>query len=106
MFSQVCFIPSGGGGGWLPSMHHWSHDQGVCIRRICIHPGQGLHEVCIQGVGVCIQGVSASKERGVGKPPPILRDTVNERRYASYWNALLFTVDFKIVDESPCCNIQ
>ena len=27
MFSQVFVCPHGGG-GWLPSMHHWSHNQG------------------------------------------------------------------------------
>ena len=69
-------------GGWLPSMHHRSHDQGVCIRQGLhlggLHPGEGgLHPgegVCIQGRGsasrggVCIQGGSAS--RGVGQTTP------------------------------------
>ena len=42
IFSQACVIPSihkGGGVGWLSSMHHRSHDWGVCIQD-----------------GVCIQG--------------------------------------------------
>ena len=43
MFPQTCVIPSVHI-GWLPSMHYWSHDQGVCIK-----------------------GDSAS--RGLGRPP-------------------------------------
>ena len=38
----------GAGGGWFNSMHHRSHDQGICIG----------------GGGVCIHGGSASKGRG------------------------------------------
>ena len=52
MFSQACVISSVQGEveSWLPSMHHRSHDQGVCIRGGCIggsasmgdlHPGRG-----------------------------------------------------------------
>ena len=52
-------------GGWLPSMHHRSHDQG----EEGLHPGGvGLHPedrgVCIQGVkGVCMGGL-------LSRPPP------------------------------------
>ena len=45
VFIPVCHSTHGdGGGGWLPSMHHRSHDQG----------DQGLHplEVCIHGGGL------------------------------------------------------
>ena len=49
MFSPVCVIPSvHWERGWLPSMHHRSHDQGglhpegrVCIHWVCIQ--EGLH---------------------------------------------------------------
>ena len=39
MFSQVFVCPQGGR-GWLPSMHHRSHDQGVCPNPPpqCRHP--------------------------------------------------------------------
>ena len=42
VFTGAChsFCPRWGG-GWLPSMHHSSHDQGVCIQR-GLHLG-GLH---------------------------------------------------------------
>ena len=58
-----------GGGGWLPSMHHWSHDQGVCIQE---RKGVCIGGVCIQMDGLCIQGRdlhpgegSASRGRGL-----------------------------------------
>ena len=71
VFTGVCLSTSGVGEGWLPSMHHRSHDweglpprwdlppegsasKGVCIQGVCIQV------VCIQVVcifGVCIQGV-------------------------------------------------
>ena len=35
MFSQVFIYPWG---GWLPSMHHRSHDQGVCIGGWWVDP--------------------------------------------------------------------
>ena len=65
-----------GGGGWLPSMHHWSHDQEVCIQEregVCIggglHPdGWALHpgKGSASRGGVCIQGKgSASTGRGL-----------------------------------------
>ena len=57
---RVSFFLSMGGGerGWLPSMHHRSHDQ------------KGLRP---RGKGVCIQGA------GQTSPPPVLQDTVNKR---------------------------
>ena len=47
--------------GWFPSMHHRSHDQGVCI-QVTLHPAGGI----------CIRGGSASEGRGPasgGLPP-------------------------------------
>ena len=36
------FLPPGRGGGWLPSMHHCSHNQGgVCLLGFCIQGGVG-----------------------------------------------------------------
>ena len=51
-------------GGWLPSMHHRSHDQGVCIWGVCI--------------------------RGVGRPPRYYGIRSTSGKYVSYWNAFLF----------------
>ena len=55
VFTDVC-LSTGGGGSWLPSMHHRSIDWGVCIRE-----GLYLWQVCLWGSssgggGVCIQG--------------------------------------------------
>ena len=36
IFTSVVIPSVNGGGGWLPSMHHRSHDQGVCIQGVCI----------------------------------------------------------------------
>ena len=47
--ARECFYPCVSlcsQGGWLPSMHHRPHDQGVCIQRGSVSRG-----VCIQGVG-------------------------------------------------------
>ena len=106
IFSQACVIPpvhGEGGGDWVPSMHHRSHDHGVCIQGGSASrgsPSGGLHlegsasrRVCIQGFciregglhpegsasrRVCIQGVL---HPGVSAsiPHQILQDTVNER---------------------------
>ena len=57
IFSQASVILFPGGGEWLPSMHHRSHDQGV------LHPG----EVCIQ------EGLHPDGGRGVEQ---ILSDTM------------------------------
>ena len=45
IFSQasiILFMVMGAGRGWFPSMHHRSHDQGVCIQG-SMHRGGGLH---------------------------------------------------------------
>ena len=64
VFTPVCHSVHKGG-GWLPSMHYRSHDQGVCI----------------QGVGQT--------------PPPCMgycRIRSTSGRYASYWNAFLLAM--------------
>ena len=39
MFLHLCAILFMGG-GWLPSMHHRSHDQGVCLEGDGLYPGK------------------------------------------------------------------
>ena len=36
-------------GGWLPSMHHWSHDWGSASRE-GLHPGGSAGRVCMGGL--------------------------------------------------------
>ena len=77
-------------GGWLPSMHQRSHDQrgsasrdlplGVCLQGV-LHRG-GSASAGSAPRGVCILG-------GV-QTAQALRDMVNKRWYASYWNEFLF----------------
>ena len=63
VFTGLChsFCPWGGGGGWLPSIHHRSHDQG------------GLHLGGLPPWGICIQEGGliprGSASRGVGQTP-------------------------------------
>ena len=106
MFSEACVIL-------------FTVGMGTCIQRGLhlggLHPGGGgLHpkgEVCIHGMGVCIQEVCIG---GIDRPPWIClrREGVSadplvvtssgghcSGRYASYWNAFLFlswmlTVEF------------
>ena len=60
MFSQV-FVHREG--DWLPSMHHRSHDQGVCLRRgICLGEGRGF--------GIPPSPKSAYRGEGIGQIPP------------------------------------
>ena len=65
MFLHLCVILFTGW-CWLPSMHHWSHDQGCGLHPGGLHPrglylgslhpgGSASRGVCLQ-VGVCIQG--------------------------------------------------
>ena len=82
VFNSICqsFCPVLG--GWLPSMHHRSHDQeGFCIRGVCIWGSAS---------GGSASGVSAS--RGVRQTPPIMTSSGNHSsgRYASYCNAFLY----------------
>ena len=80
MFLHLCVILfTGGEGGWLPSMHHRSHDQGSVFRG-----------------GVCLQG-SSYRGQGLDRPPPRLMGHMvyygirsTRGRYASYWNAFFF----------------
>ena len=55
----TCVSFCSGGGGWLPSVHHRSHDHGVCIHGVCIQ--WGLHPGRVRQI-----------------PLGILRDTVNK----------------------------
>ena len=78
MFLHLCVILLRGG-GWLPSMHHRSHEQWgmhpevVCIQgAFCLQGGSASGGVCHQGGGlpprgVFIQGVLP---RGGGADPP------------------------------------
>ena len=72
MFLHLSVILSTGG-GWLPSMHHRSHDRHSGGRLVSsmhhrsydrgvLHPGEG---VCIQGEGFASRGGSASRREGV-----------------------------------------
>ena len=75
LLPPVCHCGGGGGRGWLPSMHHGSHDQGV------LHPGGSASRA---SRAVCIWERSASGgglHRGEGgwAVPPALQDTVNKR---------------------------
>ena len=72
MFSEARVIPSVhiGGGCWLPSVNHRSHDQG------------------------------GSASGGLGRPPPPEHYGIRSisGRYASYWNAFLFVWGFFAAD--------
>ena len=98
MFSQACVIPSvhWGGGGWLPSVHHWSHAEGGSASRVGgLHP-MGRGSVCRRGHpgggmhpwGVCIGQTPPSGYCGIWS---------TSSRYASYWNTFLFRYIFKNV---------
>ena len=65
-FHQFGNPDRGGGGGWLPSMHHRSHDWGV------LHPG------------------GSASGGGLGSPPKHYRIWSISGRYACYLNAFLF----------------
>ena len=51
-------------GGWLPSMHHRSHDQGVCIQAGGSASREALLGTGLLPEGVCILGA------GVEQTPP------------------------------------
>ena len=95
IFTRVCHSIHKGRGlaSWLPSMHHRSHDYGVCMRGVGQKP---LPQVCLQG-------------GGLGRSTPvqihgILRDMVNKLAVASYWNAFLLKlhrVEFKFQSQLP-----
>ena len=99
MFLHLCVILFTG--GWLPSMHDRSHDQGVggsasrgrsASKGVCI--GGGLHA----GVVVCIWGVGQTP---LPEIDGILWDRSTSGRYASYWNAFLF--EYVLKTYIPVC---
>ena len=65
----------GVGVGWLPSIHHWSHDWGVCIQ------GEGFYA----GGSASSGWADLSPSRYMGYY--CIQST--SRRYTSYWNAFL-----------------
>ena len=62
-FIPMCHSVHRWGRGWLPSMHNRSHDQGVCIRGVCLQVG--LHSRESVSRGFCIWGGGGSVSRGV-----------------------------------------
>ena len=76
---------------WLPPANEvWG--KGICSQVSFLLSGRG---VCIQGEGsasreACIQGVCIQVSWGRLPLPSDIQDTVNDWRYASYWNAFLF----------------
>ena len=81
------FLSTGGWGAgrgvWLPSMHHKSHEQWVCIQGEIGSASRGKGST---SRGVCIQRGSASGG-WVDYPPP---RNWESGRYASHWNASSF----------------
>ena len=81
------FLSTGGWGAGrgvrLPSMHHRSHEQWVCIQGEIGSASRGKGST---SRGVCIQRGSASGG-WVDHPPP---RNWESGRYASHWNASLF----------------
>ena len=110
MFLHMCVILFTE--GWLPSMHHMSHDQGVCIRGrgsasrgsassgVCIW-GSAFRRICIQGGsasrwsasrGVCLQGREGSASGGgLGRLTSLPRGEVEQTppRYMEYYGIRL-----------------
>ena len=89
VFTAVC-DPVHGEGGWISSMHHRSYDHGV-------PPPRGGESASGRG-GFCIHGClprGGLHLGGLGRLPPSpeqygIRSTSG--RYASFWNAFLFTI--------------
>ena len=78
MFSQVCVILFTGGG-----VSVWG--------GLCLFSGS----LSDRGISVC-PGGSLSRVSLSWRPPRTeTPDTVNSRRYASYWNAFLFILEWK-----------
>ena len=106
MFLQVCVCPRGGGYismpcRWYPSMPCSRSPGGVLSQHaLQVVSQHALHQVSKGGVpapsGVTSSGRSAPG--GVcspGRTPPIEADGYCCGRYASYWNAFLFTIQIK-----------
>ena len=97
-YKHVLFCPRRGGGDWLPTMHHRSHDWGSASGRGVYIWERGLH----QG-RVCI--------RGVASPPPPYQRYMGyygirsaSGRYASYLNAFFFLlILLRMVAEAIQC---
>ena len=67
----LSFCPEGlGGWGWLPSMHHMSHDQYPGGWLPSMHHKSHDQGVCIQGVGYLHPWGRRSACRRVGQTPP------------------------------------
>ena len=68
VFTHVCHSVHRGGGGWLPSMHHRSHNLGVYIQGWgSASRGRGYVS---GGEGGCIQGWGFVSGGGWTDPPP------------------------------------
>ena len=102
-------------GGWLPSMHHKSHDQhpgGGFPAYITGHMTRGSESrgkgVCIQGEGVYIQRKEGLYTGGFEQIPMVVTSSCSNcsSQYGSYWNAFLFPSLFAPYDASkwaiPC----
>ena len=86
IFSQACVIPSvhRAGGGL--------HAEGG-LHLGGLHPGGA----CIQGKGFASGGVCIQGGLHMGRPPPEYhRIRSTSGRYASYWNAFLFSFLFEL----------
>ena len=109
VFTPVCH--SIHSGGWLPSMHHWSHHWGDDLHLVGsasgglhlgglhlggLHP-RGLH--LLHPEGVCIHGGWGGGQTSSppDADPPLGYYWIWSRSgpYASYWNAFLFSQVFR-----------
>ena len=84
VFTGVC-LSTGGGHAW----------QGACISGTCVAGGHGLG-VCTAGMHTCKGGGHAWQAMHACTPPPGRYYEIwsMRGRYASYWNAFLFTLNF------------
>ena len=91
VFKRVCHSVHS---GWLPNLHHRSHDQGVCIQGGL--PTRQEGGSASSGVGQTPLGLSTGglHPEGLGRSPPRYMGYYGiwstSGRYASYWNASLF----------------
>ena len=89
VFTPVCH-PVHGEGGWIPSMHHRSHDHGAPPPRGGSASGRG-RGVCIHG-GLPPGGSSSRGWADYPLPPEQYGIRSTSGRCASFWNAFLFTI--------------
>ena len=78
-------------GGWLPSMHHRSHDWGICIQE-GLHPG-GLHPAGGIRGSLHPAGGGGVQTSHIGRPG-ILQDMVNKRAVRILLECILVLMDF------------